>query len=190
MIRSFIAFELEDKKVIERISYFSSRLRKNQPRISLVKPTNLHLTVKFLGNIKESLAPKVYKILQDDINSKMFKGKTFEYNLAGVGQFNNFAVIWIKLNGNISFLQKIKSSIENALNNELKIERDRRMEFKPHLTIGRLKKQRIDYKTFDSFKNLMAENKNLEFGSFKISQIKLKKSELTPRGPIYSDLEF
>ena len=88
------------------------------------------------------------------------------------------------------FLQKIKGSIENALNNELKIERDRRMEFKPHLTIGRLKKQRIDYKTFDSFKNLMAENKNLEFGSFKISQIKLKKSELTPRGPIYSDLEF
>ena len=51
-------------------------------------------------------------------------------------------------------------------------------------------KDRINYKTFDIFKKLINENKSKEFGSYNINQIKLKKSELTPSGPIYSDLEY
>ena len=54
MIRSFIAIELEDKETIENISSFSLRLKQNQPKIKLVKPENLHMTMKFLGNIPES----------------------------------------------------------------------------------------------------------------------------------------
>ena len=189
-IRSFIAMELEDLETINKIQAFYPRLKQNQQNLKIVKPENLHMTVKFLGNIPEPLAQKIYKILREEINEDLFQGKTLEYRLKGVGQFNKYSVLWIKLVGNVQFLQVVKDTIENSLNAKLNIERDKRTKFKPHLTIGRLKKNKIKYKTFDSFKNLIQDNKDLEFGTFTINQIKLKKSVLTPTGPIYSDLVF
>jgi len=190
MIRSFIAIELKDKETIEKINSFSQRLKQNQPKIKMVEPENLHITMKFLGNTPEHLAPKIYTILQEEINEKLFQEKTLKYYLKGVGQFNRFSVLWIKIIGNIQFLQNVKDSIEECLFNKLKIERDKRTKFEPHLTIGRLKKGKISYKTFDSLKNLINANKDLEFGTFNVQQVKLKKSQLTPSGPIYSDLVF
>ena len=68
MIRSFIAIELKDTDTIEKIQLFSQRLKQNQPKIKIVQPENLHITMKFLGNIPEPLAPKIYAILQEEIN--------------------------------------------------------------------------------------------------------------------------
>ena len=94
-------------ETIEKIISFTQRLKQNQSKIKLVEPENLHMTMKFLGNIPETLAPKIYSILQQEINEKLFQGKTFEYKLKGVGQFNKFSVLWIKLLGNVQFLQNI-----------------------------------------------------------------------------------
>ena len=190
MIRAFVAIELKNKTTIENINSFSSRLKQNQSKIKLVKPQNLHMTVKFLGNISESLAPQIYNILKQEINEDIFKGKIINYKLKGVGQFNKFSVIWVKLVGDIPFLQQVKTFIENNLFERLKVPRDKRTQFKPHLTIGRLKKDKINYQTFSVLKNLINENKNLEFGPFTVDQVKLKKSDLTPNGPIYSDLVY
>jgi 2'-5' RNA ligase len=190
MIRSFIAIELQNEETIQNIISYSARLKQNQPKMKLVEPKNLHMTMKFLGNIPESLAPKIYDILNKEINQKMFQGNNLEYLLKGVGQFSKFSVIWTKLIGDIQFLQNIKDKIEELLYSELKIDRDKRTEFKPHLTIGRLNRNRINYQNFNIFKKLINENKNLEFGLFYINQVKLKKSVLTPKGPIYSDLVY
>lgn len=190
MIRSFIAIELKDKETIDNINSFTSQLKTNQPRLKLVESENLHMTVKFLGNIPEAVAPKIYNILQKEINEAYFQGKRFTYYLKGVGQFRRFSVIWVKLVGDIQFLQTIKNSVEDLLFKRLKIKRDKRTKFTAHLTIGRLRQNKINYKTFDSFKKIIEENKSKEFGEFNISQIKLKKSELTPKGPIYTDLIF
>jgi len=190
MIRAFIAIELKNQNTIEKIKSFSSRLKQNQPKLKLVEPENLHMTVKFLGNIQDSLAPEIYTVLEKEVNVDIFQGKNFEYLLKSVGQFNKYSVVWIKLNGDISFLQNIKDKIENSLFEQLKIARDKRSVFKPHLTIGRLKKDKINYKTFDTLKKIMNDNKNLEFGTFSIHGVKLKKSVLTPKGPIYSDLIY
>jgi 2'-5' RNA ligase len=189
-IRSFIAMELEDLDTINNIQAFYPRLMQNQPNLKVVKSENLHMTVKFLGDIPDSLAPKIYEILCKEVNENLFQGKTLEYQLKGVGQFNKHSVIWIKLVGNVHFLQNVKDTIENSLSEKLSIERDNRPKFKPHLTIGRLRKNKINYKTFESFKNLLRDNRDLEFGAFKINQVKLKKSVLTPKGPIYSDLVY
>ena len=110
--------------------------------------------------------------------------------MIGTGQFRKYSVLWIKLKGDIQFLQVIKDKVENLLYNNLNIERDKRIQFKPHLTIGRLKPNKINYKNFDVFKKLINENKSLEFGAFNIDGIKLKQSVLTPKGPIYSDLVY
>ena len=190
MIRSFIAFELMDRETIDNIVSFGSRLKQNQQKIKLVSPENLHVTLKFFGNITETLAPKIYKIISEEINEKLIYGKRLEYSLKGAGQFNRYSVIWIKIIGDIEFLQHVKSTTEDLLFNELGIDRDKRKEFKPHLTIARLKKERINYKNFETFKKIINENKQFTFGSFSIAKIKLKKSQLTPKGPIYSDLVF
>lgn len=190
MIRSFIAIELNDKDTIEKIISFTSRLKQNQTKLKLVEPENLHITVKFLGNISESLAPQIFKILDEEINTVFFKGNTLEYKLKGAGQFNRFSVLWIKLIGNIQILQNIKQQIEDLLFERLGIVRDKRTEFTAHLTIGRLKAQNINYKNYETFKKLFQTNQNTEFGTFQINKVKLKKSELTPQGPIYSDLVY
>ncbi len=190
MIRAFIAIELNDRITIDKIKSFSARLKQNQPKLKVVAPENLHMTVKFLGNISESLAPKIYKILKEEINENMFEGKKFEYNLKGVGQFNKFSVLWVKLIGDIQFLQQIKNLTEQLLAERFNLQKDKRTQFKPHLTIGRLKKEKINYQTFSALKNLIHENKNLEFGPFIVDQVKLKKSILTSKGPIYSDLVY
>ena len=190
MIRAFIALELEDQEAVDKIQSFGKRLKTNQPNLKLVAPQNLHMTVKFLGNIKESIAPKIYKILHEEINQKLFQNKTYQFDLIGTGQFRKYSVLWIKLKGDVQFLQKIKDSVEISLYNQLNIEKDKRTQFKPHLTIGRLKSNKINYKNFEAFKKLINENKNLEFGSFNINEIKFKQSILTPKGPIYSDLVY
>ncbi|MFX1233637.1 MAG: 2'-5' RNA ligase family protein, partial [Promethearchaeota archaeon] len=51
MIRTFIAIELKDETTIQKILSFNERLKQNQPKIKFVEPKNLHITVKFLGNI-------------------------------------------------------------------------------------------------------------------------------------------
>lgn len=190
MIRSFIALELLDKETIENIVSFSSRIKQNQGKLKIVEPENLHLTVKFLGNISEIQAPKIYSILKEDVNKTLFNGRSIKYKLRGVGQFNKYSVLWIKLVGEVQFLQIIKDTIENLLYKKLNIPLDRRTQFKPHLTIGRLKRDKINYKTFDALKNLINDNKNLDFGVFNISQVKLKKSVLAQKGPVYSDLVY
>lgn len=190
MVRAFIAIELKDQGTIDEIISFTSRLKSNQPKIKIVEPQNLHITLKFLGDITESIASKIYSILQENINTEMVQGEEYDFRLKGVGQFNKYSILWVKLVGNIPFLQSIKDNIENLLFKDLKIERDKRTKFKPHLTIGRLKKNKIDYKTFDVLKKLISENNDHEFGLFNIREVKLKKSVLTPKGPIYSDLVY
>jgi 2'-5' RNA ligase len=190
MIRAFIAIELTNKLTIDNIKLFSARLKQNQPKLKVVAPENLHITIKFLGNTSESLTPKIYKILKEEINERILKGRKYEYKLKGVGQFNKFSVLWVKLVGDIQFLQEIKNSTEQLLAEKLNIQKDKRMQFKPHLTIGRLKRDKINYQNFSALKNLINENRDLEFGPFIIDQVKLKKSVLTSKGPIYSDLVY
>jgi RNA 2',3'-cyclic 3'-phosphodiesterase len=190
MIRAFIAIDLKNQETIENISKFTHRLKLNQAKLKIVEPENLHLTVKFLGNIKENLASQIFKCVQEEINAPMFEGRTIKYLLKGVGQFHKFSVIWVTLLGDIAFLQNIKNKLEEYLYQILKIPKDKRQDFKPHLTIARLNKKHIDFKTFDVFKKLVNESKNKEFGSFEIHKITFKKSTLTPQGPIYTDLVF
>ncbi|MGB9704174.1 MAG: 2'-5' RNA ligase family protein, partial [Pyrobaculum sp.] len=57
-------------------------------------------------------------------------------------------------------------------------------EFTPHLTIGRVKSGR----NIDKLRELLGRYRGVEFGVVTVDKVKLKKSTLTPRGPIYSDL--
>ena len=186
MIRSFIAFDLENEESLQNIREFQKRLKQNQPRLKAIKSENVHITVKFLGDIKEEIVPQIYKVLEKEINERILRKEKYTYTLKHIGNFRNYGIIWVGLEGNMELMQNIKDTVEESLNRRLNIKKDNRRNFKPHITIARLKEKRRNYDTFDTFKNIIKKNGDKEFGDFNIREIVLKKSDLTPQGPIYT----
>ena len=174
-MRAFVAVEISDKKVINSIIKFQSEINiKAKP----VEPQNLHFTLQFLGEISEENSQKIKQAL------KTIEFSTFEVNFKGIGAFPKMKfprVVWIGTDdiGGKSLVELAKK-VENVLS-PLGFINDK--VFKSHITIFRIKNKIGDIsKELEKFKTY-------EFGSQKISNIKLKQSVLTPQGPLYSDLE-
>ncbi len=173
-MRIFVAIEITDKKVIESITKFQNTVNIDAKPI---KSENLHFTLQFLGEISEKDVHKIAKILHT------IKFSSFHVNLKGVGTFpknRSPRVIWVGTDENgVNRLTQLSKKIREILET-LEFFSDEL--FKPHITIFRIKKKIEDVSNI--LKNLKDEN----FGVQKIYSIKLKKSELTKNGPIYSDL--
>lgn len=175
LIRCFIALELS-REAISYIEELQNLLkRKNLFAGKFTEPENLHLTLKFLGEIPEEKVKEVQKIL------KKVKFKGFEASLSDVGVFINKynSILWIKLNGQgIWDLQKL---IDDPLEN-LKIIPEER--FMSHITIARMKKIFSKEEFLSYVKNIKTKKV-----SFKVKEFILKKSELKPEGPVYENIE-
>jgi len=174
-MRIFVAVEISNNDVLDSI-------KKIQNEINIVaKPVNLenlHFTLQFLGEITDEISKKII----DALNTIEFS--SFKINLKGVGAFPKpkFArVIWIGVDENGgNMLIQLAKKVEKVLK-PLGFSPDK--PFKPHITIFRIKK-----KVGDITKEL-DDQKMADFGIQEITSFKLKKSELTSTGPIYSDLE-
>ena len=173
-MRTFVAIELSNDDVVESIKKFQSEFNINAKP---VEPTNFHFTLQFLGEISEEMAEKIIHALEQ------IKFDSFTVNLKGIGGFPRLTsprIIWI---GTDEFggeqLVLLSKKIENALE-PLGLIPDKA--FKPHLTIFRIKKKIGDLaKGLERFKEI-------DFGMQRVDRIKFKKSRLTPKGPIYSDI--
>ncbi|MCK4996411.1 MAG: RNA 2',3'-cyclic phosphodiesterase, partial [Thermoplasmatales archaeon] len=95
---------------------------------------------------------------------------------------NYIKVMWIGIE-NGEQIGKIASKIDEKIS-ELGFEKERRR-FSAHLTIARVKSAKNKEKLLE----LIEKYRDIEFGSLKVDTIKLKKSELTPKGPIYTILK-
>ena len=63
-IRSFFAIEVKNKKLIYAISKLQEKLVGMMGRVKLVEPENIHITIRFLGDISETIARKLYIFLE------------------------------------------------------------------------------------------------------------------------------
>jgi 2'-5' RNA ligase len=173
-MRIFVAIEITDKKVINSITRFQDMIDiDGKP----VESNNFHFTLQFLGEVSEEVT--------DEIIQALYKVKfsSFDIYLKGVGVFpksKSPRVIWIGTDENggnmlIQLSKKVKEALE-----PLGFFSDK--SFKPHITIFRIKKK------IDDLSNRLKNQKDDDFGMQEICNIKLKKSELTSNGPIYSDL--
>ena len=174
-MRTFVAIEISDNEVIESIKKFQSEININA---KAVEPVNFHFTLQFLGEISEDISQKIIAALHT------IEFSSFSVSLRGIGAFPKAKfprVIWIGTDdegGNL--LVQLAKKIEKVLQ-PLGFFSDK--PFKPHLTVFRIKK-----KIGDITEELEKQN-TVDFGVQKVTEIKFKKSELTPNGPIYSDLE-
>ena len=172
-MRVFIAIELleEAKAEIERIQ--KDLKKQNLFEGKMTEKENLHLTLKFLGEIDEVRAENVKKMLRD------IKFPAFNAALGEAGAFSEdfVRIVWIKLDGNVTGLQK---EVDNALKELFKPE----FRFMSHLTIARVKNVKDKKRLLDYLSS--AKISKIEFP---VSGFVLKSSVLTEKGPIYTDIE-
>jgi 2'-5' RNA ligase len=179
MVRSFIAVDLTDENVLRSVAEAQSSLKACKADLKIVDPSNLHFTLKFLGELSMKEVESVKSVLAE------VEFKPFQITLRDVGAFPNLKfmrVVWVGVSMGEKDLVTIADSIEEKLRG-LGFPAERRR-FSPHLTIARVKSQRGHE---NLLKTIEALRERL-FGTQEVSEVKLKKSELTPKGPIYSNI--
>jgi 2'-5' RNA ligase len=172
-MRTFVAIEVSNKDVLNSIRQVQSELNIKAKPVEL---HNMHFTVQFLGDVSEDMVRKI----SDALNSIEFSA--FSISFMGVGVFPKPSfprVIWIGTKDGINELEKLAEMIRTKLS-QIGFHPDKK--FKPHVTIFRVKNK------IEGMPDKLEKFLSYNFGKQTVSEIKLKKSELTPNGPIYTDL--
>ncbi len=180
MIRSFIAIELPEE-TRQNLAAIQEQLKLTGAGVRWVKPSSIHLTLKFLGNVHSAQV--------EDIAAAAARAVRFEPAItlcaAGLGAFPSQRkprVIWVGIQGEVERLGRIQASVESGLE-PLGFAREQRS-FRPHLTLGRVKERRRLQPLIDAMTTLELP----EFNSFDAAEIILYKSDLRPTGAIYTKL--
>jgi len=173
-MRTFVAIEVNNKDVLNSIHKIQAELNIKAKPVEL---HNMHFTVQFLGEVSEDMVRKISGALSS------LEFSPFPISFASIGVFPkkpNFPrVIWVGTNDGVNELEKLAEVIRLKLS-QLGFSPDKK--FKPHVTIFRVKNK------IEDVSDKLEKFSSYCFGKQTVSEIKLKKSELTPNGPIYTDL--
>jgi 2'-5' RNA ligase len=135
-IRTFVAVELAPS-VKARAGELIGKLRAASAQITWVQPAQMHLTLKFLGDVPDTDTPDICRVVE-----KVAAGfEPFEVICRGLGAFpsaDHPRTLWIGITDGAVALCDLQAAIDDALKRELGFAREPR-KFQPHLTIGRVK---------------------------------------------------
>lgn len=174
--RCFIALDLSREIINEIVKIQKLIKEKKLFDGKIVEGENLHLTLKFLGEIDDKQILEVKKRLKD------IDFKEFEVGIGKIGVFpskyNSYIrVLWIELLGKGVF--NLQKQVDECLNGLF----DKENRFMSHITLARIKRV-YDKNGFLDY----IEKMKIPKIKFKIDKFFLKKSELFPEGPVYEDL--
>ncbi|MBM3898444.1 MAG: RNA 2',3'-cyclic phosphodiesterase [Thaumarchaeota archaeon] len=178
-MRAFIAMDIDNPETLAAIQKFQEQIKQTGGDVKIVDTQNMHFTLLFLGEVSEeetlSLKERLFAVKQ----------QAFEGELVGTGVFpnpNRVTVVWVGVDGNVANnLKVIADNIVKALSGS-RFKPDK--PFEPHLTVARIKSGKAREKILD----VVSSNSSMRFGGQQLKEFKLKKSELTSAGPIYTDL--
>lgn len=179
MVRTFIAVDIDDEVIIGKIRRIQDDLLSTGANLKLVAPQNLHYTLKFLGEVPDIKIGEIKNVL-DELDAQQFK-----IHIQDIGCFpniNRINVIWLGASDGGDQLVTLAEWVEKKLVN-MGYSRERK-KFTPHLTIARVRsghnRQKLQKK--------ILQLSNINIGEINVSSVRLKKSTLTPQGPIYETL--
>lgn len=181
-LRTFLAVEIDDS-VRQRTAELIERWRAAVDGVSWVAPHNLHITLKFLGDVA---APRIAEVAQTTRHA-VATAAPFEFESRGVGAFprierpNN---VWIGCGAGAQHLVALAARLDDALG-KLGFAKESRP-LVPHLTMGRLRR---GGKPPAALVRLFRENAEFVAGRTRVCQVILFSSQLTPKGPIYTPLD-
>jgi 2'-5' RNA ligase len=177
-IRVFIAAPIP-RALTVFLKNIQARLRSPRMDVRWLAAENIHLTLKFLGNIERSRVSAVGA--QMDVSAG--QTGTFRLHARGIGVFPNRRhprVLWVGLGGELDRLVEVQAVLESNLESVGFGKESRR--FHPHLTIGRIR-HRIDARILGASLDSLEE---IASDSFRVERLALIKSDLKPAGAEYS----
>jgi len=172
-IKLFVAIDFDNKDYFKNLQ---EHIKKDGVRCTY--PKQFHLTLKFLGDVEEK---KLQEIIEK-LNQISFTNFELQTNTLGIfPPENRINVVWIGLKESKQ-LSILQHDVETALNS---VKKDNKP-FHAHITLARVKnikkEQKQDYRK-------QVNDAQQELLTIKVTQFKLIKSELTPDGPKYTDIE-
>lgn len=179
-MRTFIAIELPPA-IGSALAALIERLRRSGVRAAWVRPENIHLTLRFLGEIDEASANRLGERLALSYQDV----KPFHLFVRGAGVFPNLrrpAVLWAGVEPLEGGLRQVQSIAESGAA-FIGLAAEARL-FNPHLTIARIR----DPREAGSLDEYIASERGFDGGAFHVAGVSLFSSQLTPKGPVYRRL--
>lgn len=170
MIRLFVGIELPEM-IRQRLSFLCAGV----PRAKWVKPENLHLTLRFIGEVEHGVAEDI------DVALARLRAPRFELMLDGVGIFGKPSaarILWAGVRKNDA-LERLQGKVETAVHRAGMPVEERK--FSPHITLARLKgapAQRL--------LRYVGENADFLAGPIPVDRFVLFSSFLSSSGAIYT----
>lgn len=181
-VRAFLAVEL-DSVVIELIQKIQTSLKALPCDIKWVKPSQAHITLKFLGEIHTDKIPMIITLTQKQVNLT----EIFSFTTTRLGAFPKLDypnILWLGVEEKNNVMKTLAEKSNDELVGYGIKKEDKK--FNSHITIGRIRSK-------EKISSLIHELKNyppLPELSQNVSHITLFKSNLTSAGPIYEALKF
>jgi 2'-5' RNA ligase len=179
--RTFVALDI-DEEIRVRLAEVRAKLDDAGSKIAWVAPENMHLTLSFLGDVRDELLAKVCGLASE----AAAKVAPFEFHLRGVrcvppkgGQLKMF---WADVEDPTGRLVELHATLEEALS-ALELRQENR-QFKGHITLARIRSARDPQALRGAAEALSTE----DFGTQHAEELVTYSSELTPDGPIYAPL--
>jgi 2'-5' RNA ligase len=180
-MRLFVAVDLDEplRRAAARVTRtLRDRLERAETYgVSWVAPDNLHLTLRFLGEVSDEVAREVTTSL-----SAPYPVPAFDIELAGVGMFpptGSARVIWLGVVQGGDQLAALHAQVEQRLASYLPPEE---RPYRAHLTIGRFRVP-APARVRESI-----VSPNTPVGRCTVSQVTLYRSQLSPKGAVYTAL--
>ncbi len=183
-LRTFIAVEIS-ADVREQAGRLVKRLERSDADVNWVGPKNLHLTLKFLGDVPATETIEVCRAVERAVSGLA----PFQIQLAGAGAFPSAAnprAVWIGVTEGEDEMIRLHDALDKELSG-LGYPAEQR-KFRPHLTIGRARRGRGGGGGVNDLPDLLEENKEFPAGAMPVREIIVFSSQLDSTGPIYTPL--
>ena len=178
-MRAFMAIDV-NSKLIDKIIEIQKTIAEANALVKFVEPENLHFTFKFLGDV----TPEQVETIINMAESKIESYKPFDIRIKGTGAFPNLGyikVIWLGIEEPDEFSRMQEDFDQEFVKMGFKKERS----YIPHLTIGRVK----GVQNKELLASMVSDLDDVDIGTMNVDRLILKESELTPVGPIYTDIK-
>jgi 2'-5' RNA ligase len=175
-MRCFIALPCPDE-VKDRLF----RIQQELPKYGKLKPVeyeNIHLTLKFLGEVEEAKAREIAETLEE------IKSNPFQTRIKGLGAFPSPGkprVVWAGVREGFNEVMELHKQVD-ALLKPHGFKEDR--SFHPHFTLARVK----HVSDRDGLKRVIKQESETTYGTCNTETLLVVKSRLTPTGPEYTIL--
>ena len=182
-MRCFIAIDI-DEQIRKDLGDIQDELRSKadvrKGDVKWVNPDLMHLTLKFLGEIRDEQSVEVCNITRDVAS----RHRRFDVDVETVGSFGGRSarVLWVGAGQNCSELMQLQEDLERQLESAGWPREVRK--FSAHLTLCRIRNTKAGIK----LAQLVRQYENVDLGTMPADSVSVYQSELTPNGPIYTAL--